>query len=422
MSRSHPTALLAVLLVATLAPAQAPPAAPSGTIIATSPPYAAAGSPAAAPATNVPLVPVVADQSGDRAWVEADYLLWWMRGQSLPALVTTSPAGTPMASAGILGTSGTSVLFGDSSANTGARSGGRIEAGTWFGNGELFGVQADFFMLESKASGFAASSSGSPILARPFTDANTGLPAALRVAYPGELSGSIGADATTTGLMGTDLLFRSNLLCGGDYRVDLLGGYRFLRFADRLEVDQESTSLSASNPNFVVPGTRINAADQFATKNVFNGFDFGLTGEYFRGPLSLTLTGNLAVGYNQQDVDINGLTTVNVPGTPPVMSTGGVLALSTNIGHHSRGSEISVIPEFDLKLGYQLSPQLRATLGYTIIYWDNVVRAADQVDRTINGNLLPGSTTTVGPGNPAFEFHRDNIWIQGLVLGLEYRF
>src|SRR5580704_1335431 len=99
MSRSLTAALMAVLLAATLAPAENPPAAPGGTVIATSP----APATYAAPTTPLPYGNVVADSSGDRGWVDAEYLLWWMRGQTVPALVTTSPAGTPMSSAGVLG-------------------------------------------------------------------------------------------------------------------------------------------------------------------------------------------------------------------------------------------------------------------------------------------------------------------------------
>src|SRR5262249_11215773 len=38
-----------------------------------------------------------------RFWAEADYLLWWMRGASLPPLVTASPPGTGRRQAGVLG-------------------------------------------------------------------------------------------------------------------------------------------------------------------------------------------------------------------------------------------------------------------------------------------------------------------------------
>src|SRR5882724_3485002 len=33
---------------------------------------------------------------GPRVWGSAEYLLWWVRGQNLPPLVTTSPPGTPI--------------------------------------------------------------------------------------------------------------------------------------------------------------------------------------------------------------------------------------------------------------------------------------------------------------------------------------
>jgi hypothetical protein len=247
------------------------------------------------------------------------------------------------------------------------------------------------------------------------------MPAAVRVAFPGEFSGSVGVEATTTGLIGAGFLFRGNLLCGPSYRLDLLGGYRFLRFADRLDINQDQTAL-AGNPDLLVPGTRVVAADQFSAKNDFNGADLGLQGEFQRGRMSLSLVGKLAVGFNQQDVDIFGLTTATVPGSGSRTSLGGLLALSSNIGHFARGSEVSVIPDFEAKLGYQISSQLRATLGYSVIYWDNVVRAADQVDRTVNPNLIPNSGATGGPARPVFNYQRDNIWIQGLELGLEYRF
>src|SRR5262249_44339784 len=66
-----------------------------------------------------------------RVWAEADFLLWWMRGASLPPLVTTSPAGTPISQAGVLGGTGTTTLFGDSTVNGDLRAGGRIAVGCW---------------------------------------------------------------------------------------------------------------------------------------------------------------------------------------------------------------------------------------------------------------------------------------------------
>lgn len=36
-------------------------------------------------------------------WLRTDYLAWWTNGTKLPPLITTSPTGTPVAEAGVLG-------------------------------------------------------------------------------------------------------------------------------------------------------------------------------------------------------------------------------------------------------------------------------------------------------------------------------
>ena len=50
---------------------------------------------------------------GPKAWLGFDYLGWWAKGDKLPPLVSGSPAGTPRATAGVLGQPATTTLFGD---------------------------------------------------------------------------------------------------------------------------------------------------------------------------------------------------------------------------------------------------------------------------------------------------------------------
>src|SRR5215813_12025831 len=64
--------------------------------------------------------------AANRFWVGAEYLRWTVKGDKLPALVTTSPPGTPTAEGGVLGFPGTAVLFGDSTVNDEWRSGGLL--------------------------------------------------------------------------------------------------------------------------------------------------------------------------------------------------------------------------------------------------------------------------------------------------------
>jgi hypothetical protein len=368
------------------------------------------------------LAAVAEDDLPGRFWAEAEYLYWWMRGAALPPLITASPPGTPQASAGVLGLPTTSVLFGGSKVNDDGRSGVRFALGYWLDDCQSLGLEVGAFFLESKGTSFGASSGGSPILARPFFDAAANRPAAELVAFPGLLAGTAEANASSTGLLGADALLRAQLCCGCNYRLDLTGGYRFLRLADHLGVNEALVSTNPANPSFVPVGTTLTVGDRFDTSNEFHGFDVGLRGEVRRGPWVLGGSARVAVGDNHQVVDVTGATRVAVPGAAPVSNVGGLLALSSNIGRRER-DRAEVIPEFGVKLGYQITPQLRAFAGYTFLYWGEVVRAGDQVDLAVNPGLLPPVTPPVpGPQRPAPRFENSAFWTQGVSLGIALEF
>jgi hypothetical protein len=358
-----------------------------------------------------------------RFWAEAEYLLWWMKGAALPPLVTTSPPGTPLSQAGVLGAPGTLILFGDNSVNDEARSGVRITLGGWLDDCQTLGVEADFFMLSSRGTGFAASSTGNPILARPFFDVTTGLQSSELVAFPGLLAGSVSASSASTGLLGADALLRCNLCCGCSYRLDLVGGYRYLRLSDHLGVDENLVSTAAANPNFVPLGTNILVADRFDTSNDFHGLSLGLKGELREGPWVLQGRVLLAVGDNHEVVNISGATTVTVPGIgTPVTRAGGLLGLPSNIGHFNT-DRVEVIPEFGVRVGYQVTPRLKVFVGYTFLYWGEVVRAGNEVDLGVNPTLLPGfPAPATGPQRPRPLLNNTSFWAQGAEVGLELQF
>lgn len=346
-----------------------------------------------------------------RVWVRAEYLLWWTKGSSLPPLLTTSPVGTPVADAGILGLPGTQVLFGDSDVNGGARSGGRITLGTWLNQEQTIGIEGNLFALQNKSTRYTINSSQNPIIARPFTDPD-GSPNSLLVAYPGVLDGSADITSRSSDLYGAELNLRYNLCCSCCYRVDLLGGYRFLSLRDGLEINETEAP----------PGARIDLIDSFRTGNHFHGGQVGLMGEFRRGRVYVDVVGKVALGANAKTVDINGRTElIGLPAVPV-----GFLASQTNIGRHSQTS-FAVVPEVGLTLGYELTSSLRAFVGYTFIYWSDVVRAGKQVDLAVNLSQLPqfppGTPgTLVGPARPAFSFHNEDFWMQGISFGLEFRF
>jgi hypothetical protein len=136
------------------------------------------------------------------------------------------------------------------------------------------------------------------------------------------------------------------------------------------------------------------------------------------------LTGKIALGTTQQLATIEGSSTLLVPGAAPVTAAGGILAQITNAGRHYR-SEFSAVPEAGLNLGYQITERLTATVGYTFIYWSNVLRPGNQIDHTINPALPPTDQdfgNGLGQNRPAFAFHSSDFWAQGINLGLVFRY
>jgi hypothetical protein len=353
-----------------------------------------------------------------RFYVSSDYVLGWLRGSILPPLVTTSPAGTARASAGVLGQPGTSVLFGNQRVNQDARSGYRLGLGGWFDERRTMGIDAGFLVLESQNSVFFANSAGNPILARPFFDVLTNKLSSQLVAFPGTSRGSITAFDRSNNLYGAHLDLQEAMFTGDNFRLVGLLGYRFLRLDDSLGVQQDLVSTSSGG--IIVPGTRIQTVDRFNTENEFHGIDMGMRGELWWQQWSLNLLAKVAVGNLRRQADIAGSTLVTVPGSAPLLSQGGMLALASNIGQHTTRDWIAV-PELGATLGWNITQNLRFQIGYSVLFWSNIARASDQVSLSLNPNLFPPSQSG-GPRNPAFEFHKSDMWVQTVNFGLQFRY
>jgi hypothetical protein len=353
-------------------------------------------------------------------WADAELLWWWLKPQRVPPLVTTSPDGTPREQAGVLGTPGTSVLFPAGQLNDDARFGGRVDLGFWFDHDQHFGLETNFFMLSAKGTTFDSSSNGSPILARPLLDAtNNNTPGSQLVAFPGLATGSVQASASTGNLLGTEVLLRENLGQGACYRFDFVGGYRYLHYSDRVGVSESLISTDVTSP--IVVGTNIAASDSFQASNDFHAFEWGFEGELRSGRWLLGGLVKAAVGYDNRNVTINGSTTVTVPGSAPITNTGGLLALSSNIGSHNSG-QWTVVPEFGGWLGFQATEHTRVFVGYSLLYWPRIARAGEQIDLSVNPSLIIPLQATSGPQNPNFTLHTGSLWAQGIDLGIEFRF
>jgi hypothetical protein len=353
-------------------------------------------------------------------WARADILWWSVEGASLPPLITTSPSGVgiPSDRAGVLGEEGTAIVFGDETVNNELRWGARFGLGAWLDPEHSIGIEMGFFFVESRATPASAGSDGSVILSRPFLSPAPRQQDAELVSFPGLLAGTVSAVATSGCLYGLNIDLRENLCCEPHFRLDLLTGYRFLRYDESMVIHENLTALGGED---VVPGTRFMIFDSFSTKNEFHGVDFGLAADWWRGgPVSVELLAKLAIGKLFQTVDIGGATRVSVPGDDVTAREGGLLALSSNIGHH-KGDNLTVLPELGINIGWQVSERLHVRAGYTIFWIIDAVRAAEQADLVVNPGLIPPASDG-DPPRPAVFFRESDIWVQGIALGAEYRY
>ncbi|HXG11165.1 MAG TPA: BBP7 family outer membrane beta-barrel protein [Gemmataceae bacterium] len=358
-----------------------------------------------------------------RVWLRAEYLLWWIRDSRLPPLLT---AGTP-AGLAILGQPGTTILFGGDRLDNDERSGARFSAGTWLNCCQTCGLEVGGFFLGKRSIPFAFECPPDAIVGRPFFDVPAGAQAVefLCVPPPGlaalgilPVTGNFRASSSSR-LWGLEANAIKNVCCGPCYRFDLLGGFRYLQLDEDLAIIENVQVL----PNDIVPdlaGTRFALTDIFDTRNQFYGGQLGGRLETWRGRWFLNVLGKVALGVTHQVVGITGSTTITTPGVGEETFPGGLLALRSNICQYTR-DRFAVVPEVGVNVGYQLTSNLRGYVGYTFLYWSDVVRPGDQINLRIDPRQLPPAPPIPGAA-PVFRFNDTDFHAHGINFGLEFRF
>jgi len=361
-----------------------------------------------------------------RFYASAEYLLWWTRPANLPPLVTTGTT----ASQGILGQPGTAVLFGGSAVDFGGQSGGRFTAGYWLNCDETVAVQGSLFFLGQQSVGFNVNSNLFPVLARPFFEINPGPQMGefrQLTAFPNLFTGALSA-STATRLWGAEVDARCKGCCGTycdcTYRIDWLAGVRYLELNDTLHVDEAIQFSPGVLPSLPSGGTGF-VFDSFGTRNQFYGAQVGTDIQLRHERWSLNIKAKVAVGDTRETVNINGGQLLVNPGVGTTSFQGGLLALPSNIGHFTR-DEFGVVPEIGIQVGYNFTDHFRAFVGYNFLYWSDVLRAGDQVDRNIDVTQIPNfnapGAVPVGQTRPAVLFRETSFWAQGLTVGVEWQY
>jgi hypothetical protein len=368
---------------------------------------------ASAETTSAPSAPSMAPSEVGRLSISAEALLWWFKG---------SPAPVPLVSNGRLDEAGTKVFLGGKDLDTNPNSGFRVTVG--YSLTDRWGAEGSvLYLLDRSTSRTAGSSSqiGSQDLLIPFFD----------VTLPGENTTFLSSEGRFAGrakeelsnsLLGAELNGTMKLLSATPWRVDLLGGLRYLNL-------RETYTFTTSSPNVAPqPADVFQTKDEFDAANNFYGAQLGVRARYDRGAWFASSAVKFALGAMIQSVDVDGFLETNDFNDlgPPQRFPGGYFAQPTNIGRHTR-SVFAVVPEVGLNIGYRITEWLSVLVGYTFLYTNSVARPAQQIDRTINPTqsaAFGGTPPTVpeGPAHPTFKFNGSDFWAQGLNVGLVGRF
>jgi hypothetical protein len=345
--------------------------------------------------------------------VSAEALVWWFKNSPAPVpLVTDHPVGQP----------GTRTFLGGQDLDTGANPGFRLTAGYAFT--ERWGVEGSFFYIPPRSTSKSVSSSGQPgstHLIVPFFNLRTNDEDGTIVsAFP--LFRGSAREELSNSLLGADLNGTWALFPAGPWRVDLLGGFRYLRLRETYTLTTSSSLI-----RLVTPDVR-DITDEFDTTNNFYGAQLGVRARFDWGRLFTSGTVKVAMGAMVQSADIRGSMVTNdyTNFGPTQTFPQGYFALPTNIGNYRR-AVFAVVPEVGLNVGYQITSWGSVFVGYTLLYTNNVIRPGNQINRTVNPTQSIAYTerpaaSLQGPAEPSFKFKSSDFWAQGLNVGLAFRF
>ncbi len=356
-------------------------------------------------------------------YARVDYLYWWTRGADLPPLITTSPPGTNLRDAGVQGTPGATVLYGDSRTSSGPRSGLHWATGIKLDDAGRWWLMTDWLVMESLSDGFQAASMGTPILARPFFDTAINAPNSELISYPGLLAGEVSVGVSND-LWGAAATLQRNLICcdlGGTksgYRLDFLLGYRYLQLSDDVRIHERLTTTSPQGPLLV--GTVFDVTDAYRSRSYFNGLELGLRGELARSRYFISAEARIALGSSYHRLMVDGNTTVSVPGQAPISYRGGLLAMGSGLGEQT-DREFAVVPQAEIRVGRQLTEHIRCSIGCSFLYWSQVVRAGAHINTTINSSQIPTPGSPPAATQP-LTLHSSSYWGQGLMAGIEWEY
>jgi hypothetical protein len=305
-------------------------------------------------------------------------------------------------------------------------SGYRLTAGGWLGEDECFGIEGRGFFLAQKTTTSFSSGNLPPstLFAVPFFDLATGTESSF-LTNSATRTGSFSV-ASSSRLWGAEANGLHKVYGSESFSLTTLAGFRYLDGIEQedLLLARTSTVVVPFQGNTFGPGSIISSADHFHTRNQFYGGQLGARASWAPGKFFAEADAKVALGSTHQGVSVDGLSTLTMTDGTRNTAVGGLFAGPSRIGHFA-SNHFSVVPEGEFKVGYNVTSHIQVSIGYNFLYWSDVVRPGNQVNRNIDTreiptsfNFTPGFAAT--PQAPSLQ--HSEIWAQGINFGLTLRF
>ena len=345
-----------------------------------------------------------------------EFLMWSVSRQRANPLVTSGSAFDPVP--GALGQPNTTVLLNRFDQDH-MHQGGRLSMGVGLDSRSDWAIQGTGFWLDERQFQYrfkANGESGGIVLARPFYNVVSKMQDADPAAFPLIASGAIDIKGYRR-VDGFDVDLRYLYLEGTDSRLVFLAGGAYFALQEGVTIRMTSQDL----PGIGAPGNLYHLSEDFTTRNTFYGAQFGADYEFHVGPVFLKSVAKLGVGNVTQTVNRNPF--ISITETTGIVTSSSDRALyisPANAGKSSR-SCFAVMPEASFKVGIDLNRYVQVSVGYSVLYLNNVLRSTEQIDRNVIVQPV-GTTDTFGSRGHAPTFRQNDFTAQGLDAMLRLSF
>jgi hypothetical protein len=270
---------------------------------------------------------------------------------------------------------------------------------------------------QSKRYRVASTPDGNPAILLPFANP-TATPG---IGDTGEYSGVVSGLAGTNRIAGAAEGYIATQMWGGEanmagplyrsgtFALEGLFGLRYLGINDLFELTATSSTGARS-------------FDRFSTVNHFVGGQGGLRMIWSTDRFAGMLGTKLALGNTSANLQVRGDASPAATGLP-----GGFYTGSSNIANTGTDRFATVL-DTNLSARFAITQTMGVSVGYNFLYWSALLRATNQVSRTINPTYnavldpLTPAPSNSGPALPARINDIEDFWAHGVNFGLDIRF